>query len=91
MTTLLLERSVLLDEYFEGEARCQLDGTLFAGRPDAPGGLTLDEFITGVWESLALRGTVNCPVCESSMALGSSAHRSDAPTGVCLSCGSRLS
>jgi hypothetical protein len=91
MTTLLLERSPALDEGFERDTRRRLDGALLAGRTDAHGRLTLDDLITGVWEGLAVRGTVNCPVCESPMASRSSASRGDSPTGACLSCGSRLS
>jgi hypothetical protein len=91
MTTLLLERSPALDEGFERDTRHRLDGALLAGRADAHGRLTLDDLITGVWEGLAVRGTVNCPVCESPMASRSPAGRGDSPTGACLSCGSRLS
>jgi hypothetical protein len=90
MTTLLLERSPALDEGFEHDARRRPDGARLAGRADAHGRLTLDDLITGVWEGLAVRGAVSCPVCESSMAAGSSAHE-DTPIGACLNCGSRLS
>jgi hypothetical protein len=91
MTTLLLERSRALDEGFERDARPLLDGALLAGTAGTHGRLTLDDLITGAWEGLAVRGTVNCPVCASPMFARSPNHRGDAPTGACLSCGSRLS
>ena len=91
MTTLLLERSPALDEGFEYEARCRLDGVLIAGATDAHGRLTLDDLITGVWEGLAVRGTVNCPVCASQMASRTPVGCGEVPTGVCRNCGSRLS
>jgi hypothetical protein len=90
MTSLLLERSPALDGGFERGTHRRLDGALLAGRTDAHGRLTLDDLITGVWEGLAMRGTVNCPVCESQMAL-CSPDSDDLPTGACLSCGSQLS
>jgi hypothetical protein len=92
MTTLLLERSPALDEGFERDTRRRLDGALLAGKTDAHGRLTLDDLITGVWEGLAVRDTVNCPVCASpTMASSSSPGGAEVPTGACLSCGSRLS
>jgi len=91
MTTLLLERSPALDKGFERDARRRLDGALFAGTTDAHGRLTLDDLITGAWEGLAVRGTVECPVCSSPMAARSPEHAGDAPAGTCLSCDSRLS
>jgi hypothetical protein len=91
MSTLLLERSPALDEGFERDVCRRLDGALFAGTADAHGRLTLDDLITGAWEGLAVRGTVNCPVCASSMTSRSAEHGSAAPSGTCLSCGSRLS
>jgi hypothetical protein len=91
MSTLLLEPSPALDEGFERDARRRLDGALFAGTTGAHGRLTLDDLITGAWEGLAVRGTVNCPVCASPMVLRSSEHGGDAPMGTCLSCESHLS
>jgi hypothetical protein len=91
MTTLLLERSPALDEGFERDTHRRLDGVLIAGTTDAHGRLTLDDIITSAWEGLAVRATVNCPVCASPMASRSPADGGDAPTGACLSCGSRLS
>jgi hypothetical protein len=90
MTALLLERSPVLDEGFERDARRRLDGALLAGKTDAHGRLTLDDLITGVWEGLAVRATVNCPVCAGPMASRFPSSE-DEPTGTCLSCGSRLS
>jgi hypothetical protein len=91
MTTILLERPRALDEGFERDARRRLDGGLLAGTTDAHGRLTLDDLITGAWEGLAVRGTVNCPVCMSPMASRSQEHGDHAFTGACLSCGSQLS
>jgi hypothetical protein len=90
MTTLLLERSPALDEGFERDARRRLDGALIAGTTDAHGRLTLDDIITSAWEGLAVRATVNCPVCASTMASRFPAGGGEAPTGACRSCGSRL-
>jgi hypothetical protein len=91
VTTLLLERSPALDEGFERQTRRRLDGVLLAGKTDADGRLTLDDLITGVWKGLAVRGTVNCPLCEGPMASRSPVSGDDSPVGTCLSCGSRLS
>jgi hypothetical protein len=91
MTTLLLERFPALDEGFERDTRRRLDGAFIEGTTDAHGRLTLDDIITGVWEGLAVRATVNCPVCASPMASRFPADCGDAPTGICLDCGSRLS
>ncbi len=91
MSTLLLERSPALDEGFERDVRRQLDGSRLAGMTDAHGRLTLDDLITGSWEGLAVRGTVNCPVCASPMVSRSHAGHGDSPIGSCLSCGSQLS
>jgi hypothetical protein len=91
MTTLLLERSPALEKGFERDARRWLDGALVEGTTDAHGGLTLDDLITGVWEGLAVRATVDCPVCASPMASRSAAAGDDAPTGTCRDCGSLLS
>jgi hypothetical protein len=91
MSTLLLERSPALDEGFERDTHRRLDDAFIAGTTDAHGRLTLDDLITGVWEGLAVRGTVNCPVCTNPMASRAPAGSGDAPTGACLNCGSRLS
>jgi hypothetical protein len=90
MSALLLERSPALDQGFERDADRGLDVPLFAGRTDAHGGLTLDELITGVWEGLAVRGTVNCPVCESPMTVRAHGGSDEQLSGVCLDCGSQL-
>ena len=88
MSTLLLERAPAFDEGFKRDTSLRLDGALLAGTADAHGRSTLDELITGVWEGLAARGVVECPVCASSMALGS--HNDDQQMGSCLGCGSAL-
>ena len=90
MSTLLLEQSPALDEGFARDMRLRLDGALLAGTADAHGRLTLDELITGVWEGLAVRGTVSCPVCSSQMVLTPHSDGDEQPTGVCLECNSRL-
>jgi hypothetical protein len=91
MTTLLLERSPAFEEGFERDERRRLDGALLAATTDAHGRLTLDDLITGVWEGLAVRATVNCPVCASPMASRCLEYSGDEPIGTCLGCGSRLS
>jgi hypothetical protein len=91
MPTLLLERSPALDEGFEQEARRRLGDAPLSGTNGEHGRLTLDELITGIWEGLAVRSAVDCPVCESPMAMRSVAAGDNAPTGACLNCGSRLS
>ncbi len=91
MSTLLLERSPTLDNGFEQEARRRLGGAPLSGTTDAHGRLTLDDLITGVWEGLAVRGTVDCPVCASTMAVQSAALGGHVLTGACLNCRSRLS
>ena len=89
MSTLLLERSPDLDESFERDTRLRLDGAPLGGTADVHGRLTLDELITSVWEGLAVRGTVDCPVCASPMALRSHGD-DDGQTGSCLDCGSEI-
>lgn len=89
MSTMLLELSPAFDQGFETETRLRLDRALLAGTADAHGRLTLDELITGVWEGLVVRGTVECLVCASSMAL-SSHSGDDQQMGSCLDCGSKL-
>ncbi|HTC60731.1 MAG TPA: hypothetical protein VK691_11515 [Solirubrobacteraceae bacterium] len=90
MSTSLLERAPTFDEGFEHDTRPQLDGALFAGTADAHGRLTLDELITGVWEGLAVRGAVECPICASPMALSSHGCGDDRQIGSCIGCGSKL-
>jgi hypothetical protein len=90
MTTLLLERFPALDEGFERDTRRRLDGALLAGHTDTHGRLTLDDLITSVWEGLAVRATVRCPVCAGPMAFGPR-ESGGAPVGACISCRSRLS
>ena len=91
MTTLLLERSPVVGESFEyATPRRRLDGARLTGEADANRRLTLDELITGVWEGLAVRGAVECPVCASPMALSSRCDSGDQQMGFCLDCGSEL-
>jgi hypothetical protein len=90
MSTLLLERAPALDKGFERDTRLRLDGALLAGVADAHGRLTLDELITGVWEGLAVRGAVECPVCASLMTLSSRGSGDDQQVGSCFGCGSEL-
>jgi hypothetical protein len=90
MSTLLLDPPLTLDYHFEHETRRRPGDALCAERTDAHGRLTLDDLITGVWEGLAVRSAVHCPVCGGAMA--SDAHDDGPPmTGTCLRCGSRLS
>jgi hypothetical protein len=51
------------------------------------GGLTLDEAIVGVWEGLAARVVVACPLCSGALR-PHSAH--DAVGGRCGDCGTTL-
>ncbi len=67
MSTLLLERPPALEEGFEHGARRRLGGAPDTGQVDAHGRLTLDDLIVGVWEGLAVRATVQCPVCAGPM------------------------
>jgi hypothetical protein len=90
MSTLLLERPPALTEGFEHGERCRLGGAPDTGQVDAHGGLTLDDLIVGVWEGLAVRATVQCPVCSGPMASSSHEHADDALAGACVSCGARL-
>jgi hypothetical protein len=90
MSTLLLERLPALDLGFRCEADRGRDVQLVAGSTDAYGRLTLDELITSVWEGLAVRDTVSCPVCEGPMATGAPNGGEESPSGVCLDCGSQL-
>jgi hypothetical protein len=90
MSTMLLERSQAFDEGLEHDSRPRLDGALLVGMADAHGRLTLDELITGVWEGLAVRDTVDCPVCASPMALSSHGGSDGKQAGSCLGCGSKL-
>lgn len=90
MTALLLEPSPAFAGRVERDACRRLDGALVSRRTGARGRLTLDDLITGVWEGLAARETVHCPVCAGSMTSSSPAGCNDVPMGACLSCGSRL-
>jgi hypothetical protein len=89
--TLLLERApALLGEGLEHEPRRGLGDAGVTGRTDAHGRLTLDELVTSVWEGLAVRGTVSCPVCGGAMR---SIPEDDEQSlvGACRECGARLS
>jgi hypothetical protein len=92
MTTLLLERSRALgEEGFEHDGHRWLDGAPVTGQADAHGGLTLDDLITSVWEGLAVRDTVSCPVCAGPMMSSPPVDGDGLPSGDCLRCGSCLS
>jgi hypothetical protein len=86
MATLMLDQTVLPtgDDYESLPADSQ-----FAGAGGVHGRLTLDDVITGVWEDLAVRAAVRCPVCEGEMA----AHKltGGLRRGQCGDCGTRLS
>lgn len=91
MSTLLLEQSPALDEGFEQETRRRLGGASLTGTSDgAHGRLTLDDLITGVWEGLAVRDTVGCPVCAGPMTSRPSVATDGSHTGVCRDCGTML-
>lgn len=95
MPTLLLERAPALGEGLEHDPRRGLGDAVDTGRTDAHGRLTLDELLISVWEGLAVRGTVSCPVCAGAMTAdphsGLGKEGRDAYVGVCAGCGSRLS
>jgi hypothetical protein len=94
MSTLLLERPPAVAKDFERDQRGRDDRSDGACAPERAGAydrLTLDDLVTGVWEGLAVRATVSCPVCAGPMASGSREAGAETPTGACLSCGSRLS
>jgi hypothetical protein len=57
-------------------------------RVEAPGALTLDDLIAGVWEELSVGGVVRCPVCGEKMA--SRGGGIGAPYGDCVDCGTQL-
>jgi ssDNA-binding Zn-finger/Zn-ribbon topoisomerase 1 len=58
---------------------------------DGPGGEpTLDELVSGVWEGLAAREQVPCPVCGGQMVAGYGAHARPIE-GRCTDCGTTLS
>jgi hypothetical protein len=88
MGTLLLERPRAVEGDFERHRR---NRGVISGRTDAHGGLTLDDLITSVWQGLAVRAAVTCPVCEGPMASGAQGDEGASPTSACLNCGSRLS
>jgi hypothetical protein len=57
------------------------------GRLFDPGsGPSLDDSVSAVWESLALRGRVGCLVCGETLVLTDD----HAPEAECAACGSRL-
>lgn len=91
MPTLLLERAPTLGEGLEHEPRRGLGDAGVTGQTDAHGRLTLDDLITSVWEGLAVRGTVSCPVCAGPMLSTAPEDGADAPAGICFGCGARLS
>jgi hypothetical protein len=101
MPTLLLERAPALGEGLEHEPRRWLGGAVVTGQTDAHGRFTLDELITSVWEGLAVRAAVSCPVCAGPMVprrhsgaaqdLEDTSMDAGARSAVCLGCGTRLS
>lgn len=91
MPTLLLERAPALGEGLEHDPRRGLGDAVDTGRTDAHGRLTLDERITSVWEGLAVRGTVSCPVCGGRMeAEGKGGGAEHMLLGSCSDCGTHL-
>lgn len=91
MPTLLLEQAPALGEGLEHEPRRGLGAAGVTGRTDAHGRLTLDDLVTSVWEGLAVRGTVSCPVCAGPMVADAHERSGGVPTGTCSGCGARLS
>jgi hypothetical protein len=94
MSTLLLERPPAVAHDFERDRRGLHERPDSACGPERAGaydGLTLDDLVTGVWEGLVVRATVPCPVCAGPMTSAADGIGAEAPAGVCLDCGSRLS
>jgi hypothetical protein len=60
-----------------------------AGR--GPDVLTLDDVITGAWQTLGGCEIAQCPVCGGEMGRSSGANGFPAPHGECVDCGTRLS
>lgn len=86
MTTLVLEQDVVLRAEDDQARHPQKLG--LEGKGGARGRLTLDDLIVGVWEGLAVRATVPCPVCQGRMI---ARERPDGSRhGVCRDCGTRL-
>jgi hypothetical protein len=90
MDTLVLERQGCRDDIFRGESEGRQRTTRRSEGTDAYGGLTLDDLITGVWEGLAVRDTVCCPVC-GGMMVSHTADSGDVCEGGCRDCGTVLS
>ena len=95
MSTLLLEPPSVFAHDFECYQHDPSDrpagGTCAPERDGAYDRLTLDDLVTSVWEGLAVRATVSCPVCAGPMASSAGETGAETPVGACLSCGSRLS
>jgi hypothetical protein len=85
MSILLLEPPPAFGEkdYERDHTRLRSDGALLAGT-------TLDELITDVWEGIAVRGTVDCPVCASPMVSISRGGNDAQRAAACLDCGSEI-
>lgn len=95
MSTLLLEQPPVAAHYFgygppDPDDR-QEDSAYTLERVGTYDALTLDDLVTGVWEGLAARATVSCPVCTGPITSGSNGLNAETRAGVCRSCGSRLS
>ena len=76
-------------------------GVAFGVGREAPGALTLDDLIAGVWEELGVCEVVRCPACGGKMTScgGRTASGADAPDGAaqdgaphgdCVDCGTHL-
>ena len=64
--------------------RTNLPASVAGSAAGASGGLTLEQLVSGVWEGLAARSPVACPVCSGVLR--------PLPGGAsCAHCGSRLS
>lgn len=94
MSTLLLERPPAVAHDFDRDPRGLRDRPHSVCGPKRVGAhdrLTLDDLVTSVWEGLVVRATALCPVCAGPMTSAADGIGVEAPTGACLSCGSRLS
>jgi hypothetical protein len=89
MSVAVLDRQRHLGDFLErGDVRPEVDtsGSTHPRPTEAHAGLTLDELITGVWEGLAVRESVDCPACGGTM-VSRPAARADVCRGVCTDCG----
>ena len=90
MAVLMAERIERPPSLFGQEPERSRTAAREAGREragDLGGGLTLDDAIVGVWEGLAARVVVTCPLCHGALR----PHGAPDVGGRCDDCGASLS